>query len=275
MKIDASIKELTAGLGLDEYELRLYAAAVELGGASASRLAKRTGIPRTSAYSGLDRLQHKGFVSLEQRGSVQIFLPASPDTLVFKAEERLAEAQAAVQQAKQVSEMLRSSQGRDAMTSSKVLMVEGREAVRSFLYTWEERWRQSVIELRKPWAGFQDEAFLEHYGDWVEHYWQRFSEAKDRHLDKLQLFSDEQTTTTKKVASRVARTAPGRRHLRPLKGMQGFSASLWIVGEYIVLLRTRSDPHYALQVRDLALAENVRVVFDRMWDYGAQASHLR
>lgn len=263
MQIDTNLQALVRDLGLDEYELRLYASALELGGATASDLARRADIPRTSAYSALERLMEKGLIAAERRSGGNIFLPSNPEALVLHAEGEVARAQQSLKRAKQVAQILNSSGGQDAMTSSKILIVEGKAGVRNLLYAWEERWRDSVITSRRAWTGFQDESFLAHYGEWVTHYWQRFQHAKGTEWDRLELFA-EIGPVGRTVAASVAGSAGARRALRPIPGL-GFSATLWVVGEYLLLFKTRSSPHYALQIRDSSLAENVHAVFSNLW----------
>ncbi len=67
------------------------------------------------------------------------------------------------------------------------------------------------------------------------------------------------------MKQRVAATAGDRRQLKPLGTKFSFSVSLWIIGGYLVLLKTNATPHYALQLRDKTLTENVRAVFEIVW----------
>jgi len=264
MKMESSLNSLGSELGLTEYELKIYAASVELGRATANRIAKKTGIPRTSVYSTLDRLQEKGLVALERKKGVQAFLAASPHSLVTMAQEQVTRAQQGLARAKQISEMLESTRGRDAITSSKILIYEGRSSIRTMLSEWEQTWRDSVVTFGRPWGGFQDESFLKHYGDTTIRYWERFKEEKYEAQNQLRLFQ-EQGEVSRKIEARIAKIVGQRRKLRPLPGINKFSATLWLVGEYLIILKTQDDPHYALQIRDQLLTENVYAIFDRLW----------
>lgn len=265
MRIDGQFRKNLSLLNLSDYELRVFASACELGLGSAASLAKRARIPRPSVYPVLDTLIEKGLVSVEKRKGANIFLPSSPDALVVLAEERLADARAGLEASKKVAEALRSSKGRDALTSAKILIFEGKKVIEQMLYDFDEEWRRSIIERGRAWVGFQDSSFLKHYGDWVVDYWKEYQYAKDWKKDLLRLFSAEDTDT-KKVAKEAAPLAGSRRQLRPLPKGIPFSASVWVNGDYVVLLKTRADPHYALQIRDEILAENLYVFFNFVWE---------
>jgi len=265
MKIDDAFSNNLALLGLSDYELKIFAAASQLGSAGAAQLAKKANIPRPSVYPVLETLSQKGLVSVEKRKGASRFIPASPDRLVTLAEERLAEAQASLKVSKQVAEALRSSKGRDALSSAKILLFEGRKSIEQMLYEWEAEWLRSILEHRGEWIGFQDAAFLKHYGKWVIDHWEKYGEAKGFERYSLKLISEE-TFETKQVGRAASSYAGERRQLKPLPTKFAFSASLWVMGEYVVALKTRTEPHYAIQIRDEVLAENMAAVFQFMWE---------
>jgi len=159
---------------------------------------------------------------------------------------------------------LRSVQARDALTSAKILIFDGKKSVNQMLYDRQEEWRRSTIQSKRPWMGFQDDSFLEHYGHWIADYWKKFNQYKDTDRDRVRMFSQENPRTPK-LSPEADELARGRREIKPLPSGYSFSASVWIVGEYLVLLRTRSEPHYALQIRDQVLANNLAEVFNFMW----------
>jgi hypothetical protein len=45
-----------------------------------------------------------------------------------------------------------------------------------------------------------------------------------------------------------------------------FSASLWVIGSYIVMIRTREKPFYLVEINDNALAYNLKEVFKNIWE---------
>ncbi|MBX7138385.1 MAG: helix-turn-helix domain-containing protein [Oligoflexia bacterium] len=264
MIIDSALSNLLPALELNEYELRVYAAAVELGRATAAILAKKTRIPRTSVYSALERLKEKGLVAQEQQRGVGAFIAAGPQVLVRLAEERLAKSQAALVTAKEVSRMLESARSRDVLTSSKVLIFEGAASVKAALDEGAERWRDSLLASGRSWAGFQDESYVRNYGHAIVDYWERFKDRKYEARNQLRLFQ-ELGPISRQMEKRLENIVGSRRLVRELPGIDSFTATLWVVGEYVIILKTRSDPHYLMQIRDPLLAENFYAVFDKLW----------
>ncbi len=83
-----NIPDTLKGLGLNEKEAAVYTAALELGTASASAIAKKAGIQRTHFYDLAEKLTDAGLLQVS-KGKKRSFSPASPDVLVELQEERL------------------------------------------------------------------------------------------------------------------------------------------------------------------------------------------
>lgn len=78
-------------LDLDEKEAKVYLASLELGYATAQKIAKKAGLSRPTAYRTLESLQQKGMV----RKMKQDFIADSPDEIlgILRAEKRKIEEQ--------------------------------------------------------------------------------------------------------------------------------------------------------------------------------------
>ena len=74
--------------GLTEKEAAVYAAALEIGAATADQLAKQSGIKRSTTYLQIEQLTEKGLMSSFEQVKKTLFTPESPDNL-----ERLLEKQ--------------------------------------------------------------------------------------------------------------------------------------------------------------------------------------
>ncbi len=49
------------------------------------------------------------------------------------------------------------------------------------------------------------------------------------------------------------------------KSLNANALRLWINGEYVVVIVTRTHPHYLFEIHDKLLAGNLREVFGRLW----------
>ena len=252
-------------LEIGETEVRVYSALIELGRGDAARVAKRAGLPRTSTYSVLERLKNRGLVSEEKKAHGTNFIPSSPSAIVDLAEDRFRRSKKAVDAARELSKQLETTIGRDSLTLPKVRIFEGRKSVKQMLYDQQDAWRQSILAYKTTWLGFQDDSFLLHYGQWVRDYWSKYKNVPDRERDTVKIFSNA-TNFEEKFRREVEPIAGQRRQLRPLPAKFKFSGTVWANGEYLVALKTRSDPHYGVQIRDRVLTENVGRIFEFLWD---------
>ena len=78
-----NISNILQQLGFSKNEIDVYLAALELGLSSAQDIAKKANIKRTTAYSVLDSLVQRGFISKTKEKRKTRFLVEPPDKLLF------------------------------------------------------------------------------------------------------------------------------------------------------------------------------------------------
>jgi HTH-type transcriptional regulator, sugar sensing transcriptional regulator len=74
--------------GLSENEAKVYLAALELGEASVYRLAKKSGVKRTTTYLAVENLKGKGLMSEYMRDNVTVCYAENPKKLTEHLEEK-------------------------------------------------------------------------------------------------------------------------------------------------------------------------------------------
>lgn len=67
----------------------IYLACLELGGATAYLIAKKSGIKRPTAYDIIDQLTREGLVHKTIKGSIAHFLPTDPQVFMNKTKEKM------------------------------------------------------------------------------------------------------------------------------------------------------------------------------------------
>ena len=77
----AQLLTLLIDLGLREPEAQTYLEALSLGPTTVLALARQTGIKRTTLYTIVEELQHRGLMSTEVRGFKQKLVAAEPQRL--------------------------------------------------------------------------------------------------------------------------------------------------------------------------------------------------
>ena len=137
----------------------------------------------------------------------------------------------------------------------KIQFFEGNSAVETMLYDFSEEWQRSILQADGTWWGYQDHTLVEHYRPWLECYWTIKKEQQE-----IKLLSNE-APVEKALKGKVA-----KRTIKAVPADYDFSNTIWVCGEYIVLLMTRNEPHYAFQLRDSVFSSNLRLVFRLLWE---------
>ncbi len=75
------LRNVLIGIGLNDKEASVYLAALELGASPASDIAYRAKLNRVTTYDILDKLMHKGFISLYTQRGTKIFSPTDPGVI--------------------------------------------------------------------------------------------------------------------------------------------------------------------------------------------------
>lgn len=249
------IEPLFTQLGFSANETRLYLLLAEMGKSTAQLLAKRAKVPRTTTYSVLQSLIDKGLVSEEQKQGTTFFIanqPASLLRLVQREQESLKQKERA---AKELIEQVKPFFRSKFFSLPRIQFFEGSSAVENMLFDYTEEWRQGIMREDNIWWGYQDHTFVESYRPWLEHYWSLKTER-----EQVRLLSNQ---------ARVEDELRGKivgREIRAVPPEFDFSSSIWVCGDYIVLLVSRHDPHYAFQLRDAVFSSNLRLIFRLLWE---------
>jgi HTH-type transcriptional regulator, sugar sensing transcriptional regulator len=81
-------REILEQLGLDNKKADAYLACLEMGGATAYLIAKKTGLKRPTVYDIMNQLMKDGLVYKSIKGKIKYFSPADPEVLVKKLKEK-------------------------------------------------------------------------------------------------------------------------------------------------------------------------------------------
>jgi len=241
-------------LGFTTNEASLYVMLAETGKSTIQLLARRAKLPRTTAYSVLEGLAQKGLVSEEKRGASRFFVANQPETLLRMIKREREELTKKEKIAQLFVEELRPLFKSKYFSVPKIQFFEGREAVEEMLYDFTPRWIDSMKAADNSWWGYQDHTFVEQYRGWLEYYW-----TVKPPQSQIQLISND-APIEKELKGKVA----GRRIL-PIPLGFDFSSTIWVTGEYLILVMTRNEPNYSFVIKDAVFAENMRLVFQLLW----------
>lgn len=117
------MKKLLENLGIEEKTEHVYRALLSLGDATVFRIAKKTGIKRTSIYHTLEKLTSMGIVSTYTHRGAKRFVAESPNKLKAFFEEKMILAERAIPM---LLEETRKGSG-----TINIRMFEGKEGIKS------------------------------------------------------------------------------------------------------------------------------------------------
>lgn len=241
-------------LGFTSNEATLYLQLAEMGKATVQVLARRAKLPRTTAYSVLEGLAQKGLISEEKRGATRFFIASEPQALMRMVKREQETLIKKAKFAESFIEELKPLFRAKYFSIPKVQFFEGRDGVENMLYDSLDRWREAMRRTQSAWWGYQDHTFVEQYREWLEYYWET------KHQDEIINLISNDVPIEKALRGKVQ-----GRTILPVSAEFDFSSSIWVVGDYIVLLMTRNEPNYAFQIQDSVFAENLRLLFKLLW----------
>lgn len=240
--------EVISGLkafGLDEKDVRVYLAGVELGPASVLDLSRRTELPRTTLYPILERLCHHGVFRHGKNKKTTVYTAESPETLERIMEER----QTLFTKSLPVLETLKHT----AAQGSGVTIYEGSDG---FKRLWKQLLRSGVKEYRLITTGV---GLL----DYVKEPYivkQVIAERIARGIKSKQLIS--MSRDARKI---VEKDAEELRESRFLPEGTVLPATVVIFGGFVAFITTRRENTMILLTSgDVAIT--YQTLFDLIWD---------
>lgn len=253
MTIQGSLEEL----GLSAFESKVYLDLIRSGLRSAHDLSRRLSAPRSSVYTALESLIRRRLVTTDSARRALRYRAESPAALAATIEEQRALLDQHERIVARLTRELQPILTERVHTESRIEFAEGRLKVGRFLFDNLERWRDSILRMDRSTWGFQDHSFVDEYSKWLKIAWRVLHVEAQIHGRIL----SNSSSSERQLKGRIP-----RREVRLLPGNYRFSSSIWVMGEYVIVIMTRTEPFYALQIREPELASNLRTVFNILYD---------
>jgi len=250
-----SITDRLSQFGFTSTEAELYLKLAEVGRSSAHALAKRCGLPRTTAYSVLDSLVRKGFAAVDKGKAVSAYIANDPSILLRQVEREKQELTRKELEATALVDLVRPSFRSQFYHVPKTKFFEGKSGVEQMLYENTKTWQDSMAQYDSTWWGYQDHTFVEQFMPYLRHTWEHRSED-----ERIFLLSN-QAAVEDQLRGQVV-----RREIRSVAAALEFSSTIWVLGDYIILIMTRNEPFYSFQIHDPVFGANLRSVFQLLWE---------
>jgi len=250
------IKELLRQLGFAEKEIEVYLAVLEQGKTTPANIALLTGINRTTVYSIAKELLDKGVIAEDLAGSKSYLVALPPDDLRNLAKKEERDLQSKKILIDQVTSELQNFTKNTKYSIPKISFIY-EEDIEDFLHKQSPEWCKSIMSKDGIWWGFQDPTFATEYQKWINWFWKECAPPK---LELKMLTNDSQTE------QEISKRGYERRQVRFWNKGQDFTASTWVVGDYLIMAVTKNRPDYLVQIHDATLAHNMREMFKNIWE---------
>lgn len=243
-------------LGLNQNEQEVYLAVLRAGKIAPNQIAQSTNINRTTVYSIGRKLIKMGLMTQDLGQKVSYFVATPPEKLVAileKEEKQIAEKKKVAQKLARELSVLRSEKH---YSVPRIRFIEEAD-IEDYLYEAYPRWAGSVALIDNVWRGFQDDSFTSRYEKWIEWTWRQPTQK----TLGVEFFSNQaaiESALLKKHPTRLIKSLP--KHVT-------FDSSLWVTGEYLIMVQTRVRPHYLVEIHDAVLARNQRELFKALWQF--------
>jgi sugar-specific transcriptional regulator TrmB len=245
-------------LDLNKNELVLYKAVLLAGQMTPTEVAKVTNLKRTTAYSVARSLVEKGLLIEDTTRRPAVFALADAEqvlTQIEKEKKLLVEREESYK--KIAAEISKASVGKEYAVPTVRFVEESK--MDAFLKQQSSVWNNSGLAAKEhTWWGFQDHTFVEHFSEWIMWFWDRWHEKMD-----LKLLSNRSAT---EVNFAKKNEHISKRNIKFWGEALDFYSTTWIVGDYVIMINTRTHPFYLVEIHDKLMAHDQREVFKNLWE---------
>ena len=252
-----SLEAKFQSLGLNVNEQKVYLEILKAGKIMPARISKLTGINRTTVYSIGKRLALMKLVTEDLGGKASYFIAEDVthlENLVRLEEKKLKKKRVIVRDlVKELSPFV----GNQNYSIPRLKVIE-EDDLSDYLYSQYSKWAKGGEERDNTWWGFHDHSYTETYGKFIDWSWKKG--PKDL---KVKFLTNEDISEKK-----MSKKHPDRQ-IHFCEGI-GFDSSLEIIGDYVLMVKTREQPHYMIEINDVGLSRNLRELFKWIWSLSAK-----
>ncbi len=240
--------ELMIGLeqfGLSEKESKVYLAALELGETTASKIALKSGLPRTLVYDILERLIDLGIMTYAVRDAKKYFTAAHPKELARIVSEK----HTAITKILPQLETIYRSEG---LARPRVAIYEGIEGMKTVM---NEILRSEVKEFLAYGSSRSSYEIIPAFMD-------EWHSERIKKKIVMKIMYNTTSETRKKLKSKQASLKYATLKLMPIT-LESPTATI-IYANKVILQSWTKEP-FAVVIESKAMADNQRKYFEELW----------
>lgn len=226
------MKEELRTFGLNDNEIRVYKACLELGSSSVTIIAKRAKIYRTLCYEVLKSLSEKGLVSYLVKEKKKFFEAASPKKFI----QILKEKENAI---KNILPEMISIQGQ-VKTKPSITMYEGKEGIKTVM--------EQLLEETKKCDAFSTNIEMKKL---LKHYFPNFVERRKKAEIKIRLLLDSKPITRYLLKYKIIK--------------KKFETGFWLYNNKVLIINFEEKEPIAIVIENKSYKKTMQIMFDIAW----------
>lgn len=247
-------EQLFASLGLNEREAKLYRAVLAAKELTPVELAKNAGIKRTTAYSAARSLVEKGLLVEDSSKRPRVFRLAMPEDINLTIETERKRSEERQNLLRQLSEKVVLVSEQINYPIPRIRFIDESKLEQYFKQAFP-LWIESMKDSGEyGFWGFQDATFVDRFEDQL-HYWWKISPPQAEVYLLTNLSGGE-----KRLKGQYE-----KRYMKYWGEATDFISTTWVVGDYLIIINTRTRPYYAIEIHSRPLAHDQREVFRNLW----------
>ncbi len=235
------IERILSRIGLNDKQVKVYLACLELGSASVNKISNKAGLVRTTVYEILEALNRKQFVNFFLNRGVKYYSAENPEKIIRQIEDNATSL-------KNILPELRALDG-SARHRPAVRFYQGKDGIKLIM---EEILREAKELIS---FGSADDLFRE-MGD----YHQTFLTKRVKNKIPLRVILRD----TSKGRERKKLETQHLRQVKLLKGETEFNGLIFIWGNKIAMFSFKHDL-IGIVISSDVLAETQRQMFNAIW----------
>lgn len=252
------IKDLLEKLGFSEKEILVYLTLVQRGRLTANQLAQSVKLNRTTTYGILSSLIKKRLVVEDLASPTSVYLPALASSLIEFFERKECEMRKQKELATRAASEISRMASNQPFQLAKITFVDEGD-IQDHLINRTEVWCQSLLSYDCVWRGFQDSRLLQNF---PEYFQKLYKEILPSQISQELISEDMPAEMEFEKLHSIQ-----NRKIKIWEHGYDFTYSTWVIGSYVIMLQVKDKPFYLIEMKDPALAKNLRELFKGMWKF--------
>ena len=249
------ITQILSSLDLNEEEIKIYLALLELGQSTAGNLAKRLGLARATLYGYLDKLYEKGLIVQSQNTNVKTFTAELPEKINLLFQQKIEDVQNKQLQYREIMPDLRKNQA-SKLLSPRFQLYEGEAGVKHVL---KDMLLYSNLETQAFWP---IKAMVEILSPDFFRYHNK--ERIKNNLYTRAIWPQGQLINPSEYPY-LGVGEKFRREIRVAPNEIDFTMGYWIYGDKVACISSRKES-FGFIIESTEYAEMLRTQFEMLWN---------